>query len=74
MVKAGFGRSILSRWAVQTYLNNQKLVAMPITDQGMPVYWSALVRKNHPHMQLLNAMASQLPTWCQLNFSGTNPP
>jgi|TARA_B110000503_G_scaffold34312_1_gene55836 LysR family transcriptional regulator for metE and metH len=67
MVKAGFGRSILSRWAVQPYLNRNELVALPVTDQGLPVQWSALVRKSHPQAELLNAVCEQLQSWCQLN-------
>ena len=71
MVKAGFGRSILSRWAVQPSLENEELLALPVTKQGMPVYWSALVRKSHQHAELLHAVSEQLQSWCQLNFNGS---
>ena len=64
MVKAGFGRSILSRWAVQPYLDNQTLVALPVTPHGMPVCWTALARKRHQHVELLNAVSEQLQGWC----------
>ena len=69
MVKAGFGRSILSRWAVQPYLDEHQLVALRVTEHGMPVKWSAVVRKSHQHSKLLEAVCEQLQTWCQLNFS-----
>jgi LysR family transcriptional regulator for metE and metH len=72
MVKAGFGRSILSRWAVQPSLENEELLALPVTKQGMPVYWSALVRKSHQHAELLHAVSEQLQSWCQLNFNGSD--
>ena len=72
MVKAGFGRSILSRWAVQPSLENEELLALPVTKQGMPVYWSALVRKSHQHAELLHAVSEQLQSWCLLNFNGSN--
>ena len=69
MVKAGFGRSILSRWAVQPYLDKGQLVALSVTKQGMPVKWSAVVRKSHQHGKLLEAVCEQLQTWCQINFT-----
>jgi LysR family transcriptional regulator for metE and metH len=69
MVKAGFGRSILSRWAVQPYLDKHQLVALRVTEHGMPVKWSAVVRKSHQHSKLLEAVCEQLQIWCQLNFS-----
>jgi LysR family transcriptional regulator for metE and metH len=72
MVKAGFGRSILSRWAVQPYLDDLTLVALPVTAQGMPVHWSALVRKRHQNVELLNAVSEQLQSWCKLNFNHQN--
>jgi len=71
MVKAGFGRSILSRWAVQPCLDSQELVALPVTEQGIPVHWSALVRKSHQHAELLHAVSEQLQSWCQLHFGGS---
>ena len=72
MVKAGFGRSILSRWAVQSYLDDQTLVALPVTAQGMPVHWNALVRKRHQNVELLNAVSEQLQSLCKLNFNHQN--
>ena len=71
MVKAGFGRSILSRWAVQPSLDNRVLLALPVTDQGIPVHWSALVRKSHQHTELLSAVSEQLQSWCQISFDGS---
>ena len=69
MVKAGFGRSILSRWAVQPYIDKHQLVALSVTKQGMPVKWSAVVRKSHQHGKLLEAVCEQLQIWCQINFT-----
>lgn len=69
MVKAGFGRSILSRWAVQPYIDKHQLMALSVTKQGMPVKWSAVVRKSHQHGKLLEAVCEQLQIWCQLNFT-----
>ncbi|MDC9720807.1 MAG: LysR family transcriptional regulator [Gammaproteobacteria bacterium] len=68
MVKAGFGRSILSCWAVQPHVDNNSLIALKVTPKGMPVSWSALVRKNHPNISLLNAVSEQLQAWCQVQF------
>lgn len=73
MVKAGFGRSILSRWAVQPYLNRQELLAQPVTADGIPIQWSALVRKNHQNVELLNQVAQQLQHWCQRSFKDLKP-
>jgi LysR family transcriptional regulator for metE and metH len=72
MVKAGFGRSILSRWAVQPYLDKGQLVALSVTPHGMPVKWSAVVRKSHQHSQLLEAVCAQLQSWCQLNADNSS--
>ena len=69
MVKAGFGRSILSRWALQPYIDKHQLVALSVTKQGMPVKWSAVVRKSHQHGKLLEAVCEQLQIWCQINFT-----
>jgi len=68
MVKAGFGRSILSRWTVQPSIDNQDLLALPVTHKGIPVHWSALVRKSHPNDQLLHAVSAELQKWCQARF------
>lgn len=68
MVKAGFGRSILSRWAVQPSIDKQDLLALPVTHQGIPVHWSARVRKSHANDKLLNAVSAELQKWCQARF------
>jgi LysR family transcriptional regulator for metE and metH len=73
MVKAGFGRSILSRWSVQAYVDKGELLAQPVTAKGMPIRWSALVRKNHQNLDLLTQVAKQLQTWCQGQFKGPEP-
>ena len=74
MVKAGFGRSILSRWAVQPYLDKRELLALGVTEHGMPIKWSAVVRKSHQHSKLLESVCEQLQSWCQLNFSPSGKP
>ena len=68
MVKAGFGLSILSRWAVADQLAEGSLVGVPITSKGLPVKWSCLRRKGHPNEATLAAISTTVADWCQGRF------
>jgi LysR family transcriptional regulator for metE and metH len=46
MVAAGFGLSIVPRWAVKEILEFNRLAALPITRKGIDVTWHAVVLKN----------------------------
>jgi DNA-binding transcriptional LysR family regulator len=49
MVAAGFGVSILSNWAIQSWLEKGSITARPITPQGLPVTWhAAMLADSHP--------------------------
>ncbi|MDP6968193.1 MAG: LysR family transcriptional regulator [Gammaproteobacteria bacterium] len=64
MVKVGFGLSILSRWAVAPYVQDKQLAMIPITSAGLPMNWSAVVRKSHQQVELLTSISEQLQAWC----------
>jgi LysR family transcriptional regulator for metE and metH len=44
LVRAGFGVSILSRWAVEPEVENGTLVSKPVTARGLTLDWWAVVR------------------------------
>ncbi len=44
LVAAGYGVSILSRWAMQKWLDRGQLKAIKITRHGLPITWHAVVR------------------------------
>lgn len=69
LVRAEFGLSILSRWAVAPYLQTGgDLVSIRVTDQGLPLRWNALRRRNHPNAERLAGLSTALQVWCQTHF------
>ncbi|MEM0949850.1 MAG: substrate-binding domain-containing protein [Pseudomonadota bacterium] len=61
LVKAGLGVSILSQWALYSYLRWDTIKATPITEQGLPIRWHAITRsaanKNSPEARTARALA-----------------
>ncbi|WP_170337068.1 LysR family transcriptional regulator [Ruegeria arenilitoris] len=64
MVKAGFGLSILSRWAVDAACTEGEVESVPITSTGLSIQWSAAYRKSHPEFEALTQIAMSLRNWC----------
>ena len=62
LVAAGFGVSILSRWAVEPYLADRRLHACRVGPEGLFIDWHASVRANDPEdapsVRLAHAIAS----------------
>ena len=68
LVKADFGLSILSRWAVEEQLKEGSLACVSIGKQGLPVKWSCLRRKGHQNEATLEQISQMIANWCQQNF------
>ena len=42
--RGGQGMTILSKWAVQADLDDRRLIALPLSERGLKIAWSALLR------------------------------
>jgi LysR family transcriptional regulator, regulator for metE and metH len=77
LVIGGFGISILSRWAVNHYLQSGALASARVTRKGLHVDWYAATRKSEPDDGGAWRMASALKSWCEQDrygFSHESPP
>ena len=63
LVRANFGISILTRWAVEQDIAAGRLVGLPITDQGMTIAWSAVVRDADGEGSISHRLAAVLADW-----------
>ncbi|WP_271274074.1 LysR family transcriptional regulator [Aliamphritea hakodatensis] len=66
LIAAGFGVSILSRWAVSEALSRGRVVAVT-PGKGLSLQWSALVRRNEKSSSEVRQLAGMLQTWFQAN-------
>jgi LysR family transcriptional regulator, regulator for metE and metH len=44
VVRSGQGMTILSRWAMRSEVEDGRLVALPLTERGLKIAWTALLR------------------------------
>ncbi len=62
LVKAGFGISILSQWAMEPIVKNSQLTMSRLGPDGLDITWNAVVRygvsEDGPAMALVNALQS----------------
>ncbi|MGO1120962.1 LysR family transcriptional regulator [Rhodovibrionaceae bacterium A322] len=66
LVKADFGISVLSRWAVRDSEAKGEVVCRPLTPQGMTLPWWALTRKSDSREAVVAAHVAQLlALWCR---------
>jgi LysR family transcriptional regulator for metE and metH len=65
LVAAGFGISILSRWAVSQYLRSGVLASAKVTRKGLFVDWHAVTRKSEAETDPAWRMAAALQSWCE---------
>jgi LysR family transcriptional regulator, regulator for metE and metH len=65
LVAAGFGISILSRWAVSQYLHRGVLGSARVTRQGLYVDWHAVTRRSEADDDPAWRMAGALQSWCE---------
>lgn len=65
LVAAGFGISILSRWAVSQYLRSGVLASAKVTRKGLYVDWHAVTRRTEADTDPAWRMAQALRSWCE---------
>lgn len=62
LIKAGFGLSILSKWALQPHFDTGSLVPIRTTEEGLDLSWNALVRggieQDSPEKRTADALAN----------------
>lgn len=61
LIKAGFGISVLSKWALKPHFETGTLAAVRLTEEGLPITWRAVTRADEaadgPALQLVASMA-----------------
>ena len=73
LVAAGFGVSVLSRWAVAPALAAGRLAAARVTEAGLLIAWSAVLRRADGERAPSLRLAEALVRWCRAHpksFSG----
>ncbi len=63
LVAAGFGVSILSRWALQRSIEQGVIQATQVGSEGLPINWSLLYRKNDSQREPLVLLKKMLFDW-----------
>ncbi|UGA53808.1 substrate-binding domain-containing protein [Vibrio sp. VB16] len=63
LIAAGFGVSILSKWAVQSAINNGSVSAVTLGKSTLTLGWSALVRESEPTPAAARVVSSRLAEW-----------
>ena len=64
LVAAGFGVSILARWAIRPALESGRVVAVQVGPDGLQLGWSALLRESNRRGSPARAVANLLSEWC----------
>ncbi len=65
LVAAGFGISVLSRWAVSAAAEAGAVVTARVTESGLPIAWSAAVRRGDGPQAPALCLANELARWCR---------
>jgi len=65
LIAAGFGVSILSKWAVQSALKNNNVCVVPVSKDSLELDWSALVRQSEPAQSAARILSERLAQWFQ---------
>ncbi|SFG09530.1 LysR family transcriptional regulator [Neptunomonas qingdaonensis] len=65
LIAAGFGVSILSRWAVQSAIKNKNVSVIQVGKDKLDLGWSALVRKSEPSESAARRLSTRLAEWFQ---------
>ena len=73
MVKAGFGLTILSKWAIDNHASGSDVQTRSVTQSGLSLTWYAVFRKNHIDYSVLEECATSLSEWCKKPFFLKNP-
>ncbi len=63
LIASGFGVGILSRWALEPALENNRVVALRVSPDGLDLRWSALIRegqhKDTPSRKIAGLLAER---------------
>ena len=60
VVRSGQGLTVLSRWAMRAQIEDRRLVALPLTERGVKITWTALMRLSDPKGSVAHATAIEL--------------
>ncbi|MCZ2721579.1 LysR substrate-binding domain-containing protein [Marinomonas sp. 15G1-11] len=63
LIAAGFGVSILSRWAVQSAIKNGSVSAVSVGKEKLDLNWSALIRESEPASSAARVVSRRLAEW-----------
>ena len=64
LIKAGFGTSMLARWAMAPHLRDGNLAAVKVGPRGLGIRWSAVVRLGDAPDSSAALLADTLADWC----------
>lgn len=70
LVRAGFGVSILSQWAVQPEIDDGTLVARPLGRDGLDLNWWAVVRADEEADAPASRIARAMQDWSRTRREG----
>lgn len=63
LIAAGFGVSILSRWAIQSAIKNKSVSAVKVGKESLDLEWSALVRESESPTSAARVLSRRLAEW-----------
>jgi LysR family transcriptional regulator for metE and metH len=71
LVASDLGTSVLSNWALQTALNEGRIVGARVTQEGISVPWCAVIRsEDMEEGDPIYQVAQLLSEWCSLPDAG----
>lgn len=71
LVASDLGTSVLSNWALQTALNEGRIVGARVTQEGISVPWCAVIRsEDMEDGDPIHQVAQLLSEWCSLPDAG----
>ncbi len=65
LIAAGFGLSILSRWAVQSAIKQSTVTAVSVGETQLDLNWSALIRESENTSSAARVVSRRLTEWFQ---------
>lgn len=66
LIAAGFGVSILSRWAVHSAIKSKSVSVVKVGKDSLDLGWSALVRESEPPQSAARILSRRLAEWFQV--------
>lgn len=71
LVASDLGTSVLSNWALQTAMNEGRIACAKVTEEGISVPWSAVLRsEDMEEDDPIHLVATLLKEWCSLPGQG----